>query len=83
MVHLLSLDILIMKLELENKMKMKRSLEERITRLEVLHNLESVPKEWNITVERMKSLRNLLGRGFSEIKRNLASVYGEKLPEEE
>ena len=64
-------------------MKMKRSLEERITRLEVLHNLESVPKEWNITVDRMKSLRNLLGRSFGEIKRNLASVYGEKLQEEE
>ena len=61
---------------------MERSMEERLLRLEVLHNLEKAPAAWGITVQRHKNLRDKLGRGLVEIKRMLVSVYGEKLPEE-
>lgn len=59
-----------------------RSLEDKVTRLEILQGLAAPPKWWHITPDRVKNLAGVTGVSLQTARKMLVTNYGDKLPEE-
>jgi len=58
------------------------TIEDRISRIEVLMGLAPVPQSWGITAERVLTVSLTRACSLYEAKRALIENFGEPLPEE-